>query len=353
MRILSVDWATKKALKIYDSQTSKVRTIQNSIDAFKKFLVGLKEEKVRMLFEFGGGDTFKIMAFRAGHEVLQVPGKKINDFRESLGKEKSDEVDAKLIYDYYIQAGAKRSVTKSSIISLPRPDANNGGSATLNVTNSSIRLLPSSFSLFTEADAVISEVKILFREHEDLKKDMVREKLRVIAFKLKFEIAQVADDRIKKITFDKEAAIISKERELEQIKKVLDKKVRQFDVWKNYLEKIKGVGPVIAAGLISELGGRSFESDENLKHYAGMIPRNQSTNYNRYVKMILFQFAEAIIKKRTAKWRDMYDSMKEFYRSKHEDWRSGKVNAYAMKFIETKFLLEFWREWNKYEEERA
>ena len=25
----------------------------------------------------------------------------------------------------------------------------------------------------------------------------------------------------------------------------------------------------------------------------------------------------------------------------------GKVNAYAMKFIETKFLLVFWKEWNK------
>jgi len=362
MRILACDWATKKALKIYDSQTKKIKTIQNSIDEFEKFLKDLGgSARARMrnsvaplpspivfLFEHGGGDTFKIMAFRAGHTVLQVPGKKINDYRESLGKEKTDEGDAKLIYDFY-EAGAEFSVTEKPMNKLPRLKDNNGGSAA-NQVRDSIKVLPPSFSLFTEQNADIAEIKILFREHEDLKKDMVREKLKKIAFKRKFEIAQVADDRIKKMLFHKDAAIVAKEKEVEQIKKVLEKKVKQFRVWENYLEGVKGVGPVIAAGLIGELGGRQFDNDdESLKHYAGMLPRSESCNYNRYVKVILFQFAEGIIKQRTPAWREMYDSMKEYYKKKHDDWRPGKIDAYAKKFVETKFLLEFWREWNKNE----
>jgi len=364
MRILSCDWATKKALKIYDSQTKKVKTIQNSIDEFEKFLktlggsaerevnnsvFELPSSKVTFLFEHGGGDTFKIMAFRTGHQVLQVPGKKINDYRESLGKEKTDEGDAKLIYDYYKEASTDYEVNKNSEHPLSRLKDNKAGSAKEKMRNSKA-ILPSFFSLFTEQNADIAEIKILFREHEDLKKDMVREKLKKIAFKRKFEIAQVADDRIKKMLFHKDAAIVAKEKEVEQIKKILEKKVKQFRIWDNYLEGVKGIGPVIAAGLIGELGGRQFDSDESLKHYAGMLPRNDSHNYNRYVKVVLFQFAEGIIKQRTPVWRDLYDSMKEFYRNKHADWRPGKIDAYAKKFVETKFLLEFWKEWNKFEE---
>jgi len=179
---------------------------------------------------------------------------------------------------------------------------------------------------------------------------MVREKLRKIAFKKKFEIAHVSGNRTNMMLMHKDGAIIAKENELKVLKKILEDKVKGFRVWNKYLVDVKGVGPTIAAGLIGELGGRQFDTDESLKHYAGMIPRNESKNYNRYVKVILFQFAEGIIKARTPVWRDLYDSMKSFYRDKHGDWRPSKVNAYAMKFIETKFLIEFWRKWNEYEE---
>jgi hypothetical protein len=81
MKILSFDWATRKALSVYNSQTGKVKQILNSIVAFEKFLAALKGPAI-MLFEFGGGDTFKIMAYRAGHIILQVPGKKIKDYRD-------------------------------------------------------------------------------------------------------------------------------------------------------------------------------------------------------------------------------------------------------------------------------
>jgi len=173
--------------------------------------------------------------------------------------------------------------------------------------------------------------------------------LKRFAFKRKFEIAQVAGDRIETMLLQKDIAIVAKEKEVEQIKGILEKKIKQFRVWDHYLKGVKGVGPVIAAGLIGELGGREFESDESLKHYAGMMPRNSSHNFNRYVKVVLFQFVEGIIKNRTPKWRDLYDSMKIFYWNKHDDWRLGKVDAYAKKFVETKFLLEFWDKWIEYE----
>lgn len=336
MRIYSFDWATKKALTVYDSKTQKVKSIPNSIEEFEKFLNNLggsatlpvknfifampPSQKCIMLFEFGGGDTFKIMAFRAGHSVLQVPGKKVKDYRELLGKEKSDEADAKLIYDFYIKN-------------------DEGGSAIGKLRNSRERM-PSPFSLFTESDAEIAEIKILYREHESIKIAMVREKNKLFAFNLQFKIARVADDRIAKIKEQKELSIKAKENELSTIKKILEKKVEIFPVWQ-YYKDVKGIGTTIIAGLIGELGGRQFENSGSLKHYAGMMPRNEGNDYNRYVKVTLFQFAECIIKARTPGWRELYDNMKVYYAKKHDDWRPGKVNAYAKKFIETKFLIEF------------
>lgn len=84
-----------------------------------------------------------------------------------------------------------------------------------------------------------------------------------------------------------------------------------------------------------------------MKHYAGMVSKNEFHDYNRYVKVILYQFAEQVIRQRTPKWRELYDNMKIFYENKHPDWSKGKVNNYAKKFIETKFLLEFWKKWEE------
>lgn len=369
MKTLSFDWATKKALTVYNPGTGKTKQVQNTIPAFEKLLATLKDPAA-LLFEFGGGDTFKIMAFRAGHFVLQIPGKKIKDYRDKRGIEKSDPSDAKLIYDFYVENGgeAAKGILRNSILGVRLPSSNKkgaaaigkvrnsfkprlcrpssknkGGSAKVVLRNSAGRV-PSPFYLFKESNAKIAEIKILFRTHEDLKKSMVREKNRLFAFNLQFRIAQVADDRINKIQAQKEASIAAKQKELETLKEILKKKLEAFEIW-TYYKRTKGIGPIIMAGLIGELGGRQFEDNGGLKHYAGMVARADHKNFNRYVKMILFHFAELVIKTRTPKWRPLYDSMKIYYAKKHKDWRPGKIHAYAMKFIETKFLIEFWHKW--------
>lgn len=325
MRVLSFDWHKKKALTVYDSKSKNVKEIPNTIEQFEKFLKKL-DKKVVMLFEFGGGDTYKILAFRAGHKVIQIIPKAIKDYRVSKGKFKDDVLDARTIYDYFRERG---------------------GSATGSMKNISILSLPSSFYLFQEQNADIAEIKILFREHEDLKQQMVREKLKLISFKKQFEIARVADERIKKLKFNKEASIIVKEKEVEILKKTLKEKVKQFDVWTKFYENIKGTGSTIIAGLIGELGGRIFDGDNNLKHFAGMVTKREFHNYNRYVKANLFQFAEQVIKHRIPHWRKLYDNMKIFYSTKHPKWTKRKVDNYTKKFIETKFLLEFWHKWKE------
>ncbi|MBA7485416.1 hypothetical protein ES707_20962 [subsurface metagenome] len=262
---------------------------------------------------------------------------------------KDDVIDAKAIYDFYVEqgGGAKKRVSKRARERLSPAEANKGGGVKMDLSNGISAQMPVPFSIFTEQDADIAEVKVLFREHEDLKQSMVRDKNKLFAFETKFRIARVADDRVKKIKENRKQVIVLKERELKQFKRVLEKKVQAFKIWDAHLKDLKAVGPVIAAGLIGELGGRQFDNDSSLKHYAGMVPKSEFHDYNRYVKVILFQFIEGVIKHRTPKWRELYDDIKTFYAKKHPDWSKGKVNNYAKKFIETKFLVWFWEKWEE------
>jgi len=334
MKIYAVDWATKKDFTVYDGK--KVKHIANVDESQDKFLNGIEEGAMvnltkgsidymplpTLLLEEGGADTFKLKAFRAGFRVLTIPGKKIKDYRDSLSEEKSDEKDAELIYKFY---------------------ESERGSANGKMTKGSIPFLPPSFLLFQEMDADIAEVKILFREHEDLKQTMVREKNKLFAFEKKYQLANVASNQGKKIMLSKKASIKEKEKQLIIIKAILKDKVKRFPIWNKHLADIKGVGPVIAAGLIGEIGNKTFDSKESIKHYAGIIPRSESTNFNRYLKVTLYQFLECVIKLKTPKWREMYDSIKAYYADKHVDWSKGKCNNFAKKFVESKFIAEYWR----------
>lgn len=38
----------------------------------------------------------------------------------------------------------------------------------------------------------------------------------------------------------------------------------------------------------------------------------------------------------------MYNDIKVYYKEKHPDWRLVKVDAYAKKFVQTKFLYQMW-----------
>jgi len=312
--IYSIDWAVKKNIIIFDGE--KTKSIPPTIDAIEKFLASFDGGKATFLFEAGGADVFKLLAFRAGHAVMQIPGRRVKESRDSQVTEKSDENDARLLWQLWQE--------------------NNGGGAMNLLPLLANEIVPAPFYAFTEDDKNIAELQILFREHEKLKQEIVREKNRLIAFKRRFEVAAVED--VGKIAESAKTAIKAKEKALALIKAKLGKKLKAHKIWNGYLSKIKGIGPVIGAGLIGEIGSRQFASPESLRHYAGMIPKSESTEFNRFLKVILYHVIEGFIKHRTPGWREKYDELKSYYASKHPDWRKGKIDSYAKKLLARIFL---------------
>ena len=88
-----VKWAIKKELGIFDLENGKSKTMTPSVGEFSKFLDKIEKEN-SFYFEEGGGDSFKLLARRRGHQVFTLPGIRTKECREGLKLPKTDENDA-------------------------------------------------------------------------------------------------------------------------------------------------------------------------------------------------------------------------------------------------------------------
>jgi len=311
----SIDWAIKKKFQIYNISTEKLKSIAPTREAFDKFFDKLSG-KHSFYTEEGGGDTFKLLALKHGHKVFTTSGKKVKDLREKLEVQKTDESDAKVI----------------GILAKEQPQE---------------------FYEYKEDDVLTVKICLLSREYAKLVKDSTRKKNQLFAFKNKMELL-ASEKVVKKMIEKRKDTIKALEKEITVVNGLLFKQVKKHLFWTNYLKDIKGVGPITAAGIIGSVRRFSrFSSRDSLRHFAGMITKKGNSGYSRHLKQALYNFTEGIIKNRTQPWRKMYDDTKIYYKKKHPDWRPGKVDAYAKKFVQTEFLIELWKKGKQLEGEIA
>lgn len=305
MLTYAIDWATKKDLAI-TKDGIKVIFIPATIESFDKFLNSLDDKKYQFCFEEGGGDSFKLLANKNNHKVFTTPGKNTDDKREKLGIEKTDENDVKIIW---VMA----------------------------------KLSPRLFREFTELDIITAKICVLFKERSDTEQNLVRTKNRLFALDKRLELLDLGKDK-QKILEKKKDTIKELEGEFKIQTNALDKLIQKHPIWESYLKEEKGIGAVVAGGLIAGIKRASkFEDKYSLRHYAGMIEKKGNQTFNHQLKRTLYFFCEGIIKNRQSKWRAIYDSRKIDYQKKHLDWIKGKIHNYTKKFVQTKFLDELYK----------
>lgn len=301
----AVDWATKKDLAI-TKDGKKIKFISATIEGFSKFLNSLDGSKYQFYFEEGGGDSFKLLADRNSHKVFTTLGKNTDERREKLGIEKTDENDVKIIFD----------MAKDN---------------------------PELFREFALLDIITAKICVLFKIRKDTEENLVRAKNRLFALNKRLELLDLGKTKDKLLEKEKNTIDKLNEQFILQTK-ALEKLVSQHPIWEIYLKDEKGIGAVVAGGLIAGIKRASkFDDKYSLRHYAGMITKKGDQTFNHQLKRTLYFFIESIIKARTPKWRELYDNMKLYYANKHSDWKKGKVDNYAKKFVETKFLDELYK----------
>ena len=300
MLTYAIDWATKKDLAI-TKDGIKVKFIPATIESFDKFLNSLDGDKYKFYFEEGGGDSFKLLANKNNHKVFTTLGKNTDDRREKLSIEKTDENDVKIIFD----------IAKSN---------------------------PELFREFALLDIITAKICVLFKIRKDTEENLVRAKNRLFALDKRLELLDLGKDKEKLLEKEKNT-IKDLEVQFKLQTNTLDKLIQKHPIWENYLKNEKGIGAVVAGGLIAGIKRASkFDDKYSLRHYAGMIEKKGNQGFNHQLKRTLYFFIEGIIKARTPKWRELYDNMKIYYANKHPEWGKGKINNYAKKFVQTKFL---------------
>lgn len=300
----AVDWATKKSeIPVCNCRTGKIKNLPNQIDQWEKWLKTLKSSNFYL--EEGGGDSFKLLARKLGHKVFTVPGIWVKRQREAFGLEKDDKVD---------------TVVLSKVK----------------------KLQPNLFREFQEDDILTAKVYLAYKALEKTEKTMVQENLRLQALEKQLELLEL-DGFKKKLLNRGKNVVQSLEKRFEIDTKLLKTVVHQHPHWE-FFEGIKGVGERVAGGLIGSIRRWDrFPNKYHLRSYAGMKKKKGDQNFKHPLKRALYFFAKGIIRIKNKFWYHLYREMKKYYAKKNPDWKKGQVNNWAMKFIETKFLDEYYR----------
>lgn len=298
----AVDWATRKELKVREVETEKSKSLPNNLEAWEKWLSKLKSSTFYL--EEGGGDSFKLLARKLGHKVFTIPGIFIKRQRDIFELEKDDDIDALVI-------------------------------------SKVVQLQPALFREFTELEEILARIYLIFKMREKTETNLVQEKNRLFALGKSLELLSL-DGYEKKIIKTQEGLVKSLKDKFEVETKLLKREVHKSSNWA-FFSCVKGCGEVAAGGVISSVRNIDrFPHRYCLRAYAGMKKKKGDQNFSHPLKRALYFFAKGIIRAKNEKWYKLYLDTKKFYAKEHSDWRKGKVDAYAIKFIQTKFLDKYY-----------
>jgi len=145
-------------------------------------------------------------------------------------------------------------------------------------------------------------------------------------------------------------------------RKEIEMEVKNEELWKQYLSKINGIGPILAAGLIGYIEDiERFETVSKLWAYAGLhvvegkAPRRrrgQKINWNPKLRVLCWKIGESFVKMRGGGgYRDLYEKHRAEYEAREDLKKEAKGRRYAMAKRKTVkiFLSHLWEVWRRLE----
>jgi hypothetical protein len=134
------------------------------------------------------------------------------------------------------------------------------------------------------------------------------------------------------------------------ILKRLNESVKDHILWRSYLSKIKGVGPVMAAYLISVLNPVKFDTVSKMWKYCGLhvvdgkAPRRvagQKTDWNPFARAMMWRLGESF-RMVGGFYRMMYEKFFEDCTRNHKDWTKAHCIAHARRVTVKLFLSHYY-----------
>ncbi len=265
-RVCAIDWShEKKKTAIFDGN-----------EILKK-VPELNEEDIIITENMPSYQVSKFLV--KGVNVFRCTPNKTADLREELGWEKTDENDAKIIYELYRREPEAFRETKEDmkLVSLY--------AGYKNMQGNKVALSNCCWALQDE-------------ELDEINKQM---------------------KKTEKLLLDKAM-----------------KEVDKFSIYTEFLKDIKGVGPSISAGLIAYTGDiGKFSNVSKLWKYFGYDVRDgqapkktkgQPSNWHHKARCLCYLISDMFIKHRTPIYRDIYDKEKERQIVRHKNGECERCN---------------------------
>lgn len=258
--MIALDWAHTKELVLYDG-----KTFTNT--SRKDLVKYLNHDSVVM--EQGAPISLSWFIFRKC-PLYFVNTKKVAEYRKTNNLEKSDKMDALAIW---MVAQGKDNLIQTS---LDEKDLKLAMLYHLYLTHQKARI------------ALSNQVKGAKKYYGSILGDQLSS--------LENNILQIKEKEL-----------------LKEIEKLVPKIPEDID-------KIKGIGPRLWAGIVCIANPRNFYSVNAYLKFCGLIDhKNISYNYNRDARVVHWLIASQVIKCRDSEYREIYDKAKVKVTNKHPE----------------------------------
>ena len=284
--MISIDWSHTKELVIYDGKNI-IRTDRRGLI---KHLNGNS-----VVIEQGAPISLSWVIFRKC-PLYFVNIKKVAEYRKSRNLEKSDEIDAVVIWEL-------------------AQDNDNLVTASLGEKKIKLAMLYHLYLTYQRARVSLS--------------NRIGEAKRYYSSALGEELfgMELAFDQLK----PKEESF------LKEIEKLAPKMPKEID-------EIKGIGRRLWAGIACIANPKDFSSVNAYLKYCGLIDhKNINYNYNRDARAVYWLIADQIIKQRTPKYKEFYDKVKVTLTNNHPDWKPYRANNAALNRLATTLAKDIYK----------
>ena len=133
----------------------------------------------------------------------------------------------------------------------------------------------------------------------------------------------------------------------------LDAWSKEHPIRLNFLNQVKGIGPIFSSGLIAWLSEPIKKANyvSQIWSYCGLAPnqvrkKGQKVNYNPRLKTFMWKIGQSFIKFKCF-GRELYLKFKEDCQRKHPDWTKLHIHNYVRRKVVKLFLASLWEVWRK------
>lgn len=191
-------------------------------------------------------------------------------------------------------------------------------------------------------------IKMLYRTRKALIEERKSVSNRVQALE-QFELDLEEMEEVKEVLKDEEERVTEK----------LEEEVEEHPLWKQWLNKLTGIGKVNAGALISMLEPiEDFETVSKVWAYLGLKPPDCYDDDHEYQKyrqatkdkrtLVAYDIGRQFVMQTSSFYRQFYDEKKEYYMN-NRDWEKGHCHQAARRHAAKIFLSHVYEVWRRIE----